>query len=189
MPVSSSGDAKINTIWPLLSSKFALFTFYKHLRKLCRHKHVHFIDEEAEAGWGHIPGSTKVKTGTPTFFLQVQCSAHSLTHWHDWDETQRGFGWPKGNHWGQPQCLRTSKLAFDPVLTSQCIPFSFFIQMFSTVWTHLWFQSWLSDTLQELLKCSLKNCSLLIAFWNDPVGESVWPFLKRFLSEFKQQEL
>ena len=38
MPVFSTGDAKINTIWPLTSSKFVLFIPFKHLRKLCRHQ-------------------------------------------------------------------------------------------------------------------------------------------------------
>lgn len=146
----------------------------------CRHKHVHFTDGEAEARWGHTPGSAKVLNGTPTFFFQVQCLAFSLIYCHDKDETQRGFGWPKGKH---SRCLKTLRLAFDLLLTSQCISFLFLIQVFSTMYTQLWSQSGLNDTLQEWLKCSLKTFLFRLYFEVIQCGERVWAFLKQLLSE------
>lgn len=165
VPGFGTGDAKIDTTWPLPSSKFALFVLYKCLRKLRRHKHVHFTDGEAKARWGHTPGSAEVLDGTPTFFFQIQCPAYSFIDWHDWDETQRGFGWPKGNH---SRCLRTLKL----VLTHYEHPNAFHFYFSSRCLApcrRSCVQSGLSDTLQEWLKCSLKNSSLLIVFWNDPM--------------------
>lgn len=68
----------------LPSSNLLYLSFIKTLVNCAGiNRYVHFIDEEAEAGQGHTPGSAKVKTGSPTFFLQVQHSAYFLIYWHD----------------------------------------------------------------------------------------------------------
>lgn len=176
-PGFGAGDAKINTTWPCLVQHL-LYLFFKNLENCAGIR----MSISQMGSWGWARSHQEIpKSGLATFFLQVQCSAH--TH------ILARLRWaPKGVWMTQEQplkCLRTPKLALDPVLMSQATPFLFFIQRFSTRYTQLWSQLGLNDTFQELLKRSLKKTILFncVLKWSN--GEKGWGLFEAALASLR----